>query len=385
LNAVMERIRALHAAEASEGRMATGPNDIPFGYDAVTPQWMTHILCAGVQGARVTEISLDEKDEGTAQRQRIFVKYNDIGEAKGLPSSVFCKGTHSVEHRINLGLSGGTHSEVTFYNSVRPTLDIDTPVSFFAAYDPQSFGSIIVLRDIAGEVEFCRHWTPINFEQITSQLDLLVKLHSRFLNNKHANAFTLDMPTWPDFFDAVVSYGHEAATNKGFLAAEEVIPARLYRRFPEIWPATTFVNETHRSLPATLIHGDCHLKQWYIRTSTGRLGVSDWQCASFGHWARDLAYMTAACLTVADRRRWERDLIAYYLDRMAVSGAEVPGFDETWLRYRQNMVQALSWWTGTLAPTKDQPDMQPRDTSLEFIKRLSHAIDDLDALDVCRW
>jgi hypothetical protein len=94
--------------------------------------------------------------------------------------------------------------------------------------------------------------------------------------------------------------------------------------------------------------------------------------------------MTATCLAVEDRRRWERDLVAYYLDRMAASGAEVLDFDQTWLRYRQNMVQALSWWTGTLAPTEDQPDMQPRDTSLEFIKRLAHAIDDLDALDACR-
>lgn len=29
----------------------------------------------------------------------------------------------------------------------------------------------------------------------------------------------------------------------------------------------------------------------------------------------------------------------------------------------------------------DQPDIQPRETSLEFIKRLSHGIDDLDSLD----
>jgi hypothetical protein len=35
----------------------------------------------------------------------------------------------------------------------------------------------------------------------------------------------------------------------------------------------------------------------------------------------------------------------------------------------------------TLTPSADMPDMQPKEASLEMIRRLTHAIDDLEALD----
>jgi hypothetical protein len=44
------------------------------------------------------------------------------------------------------------------------------------------------------------------------------------------------------------------------------------------------------------------------------------------------------------------------------------------------MFSALAWWTGTLGQPPDAPIMQPRARSLELIGRMTHAIDDLDAL-----
>jgi hypothetical protein len=383
--AVAERIRKLYEAEASERKLAVLASDIPFSYESITAEWLTNILCRNVPNAYVTEFSLDEPDEGTANRRRIFLKYNEAGDAAGLPSSVFCKATQGLRNRIHLGLAGGTHCEVTFYRNVRPHLDADIPYAFYANYDPESFNSIVVLNDMADRVEFCRHWTAINYEQASSQIDFLANLHSTFHSSAKWNARTLDLPTWEEFFANVESFGHEQATNNGFLAAESVIPPRLFRRFPEVWPATCYSVAAHRGLEHTLLHGDCHLKQWFIHANGKSMGVSDWQCTSFGHWARDVAYMVATSLAIEDRRRWERDLLKLYLELRAQKGAPVAdAFDEAWLRYRQDLLSSLSWWTGTLTPTPDAPDMQPPDTSLEFIKRLAHAIDDLDALDACK-
>jgi len=41
----------------------------------------------------------------------------------------------------------------------------------------------------------------------------------------------------------------------------------------------------------------------------------------------------------------------------------------------------LAFWTITINPAPGMPDMQPRDSTLEFIRRIAIAIDDLDALD----
>ena len=41
---------------------------------------------------------------------------------------------------------------------------------------------------------------------------------------------------------------------------------------------------------------------------------------------------------------------------------------------------ALAYWTITM-PSPDLPNMQPVDTTLEMIRRMSSAIDEYDALD----
>jgi hypothetical protein len=60
----------------------------------------------------------------------------------------------------------------------------------------------------------------------------------------------------------------------------------------------------------------------------------------------------------------------------------VVALDEAWTLYRQQLFPALAFWTNTLCPSDMQPqDMQPQDAAREFIRRISCAIDDLDAFD----
>jgi Phosphotransferase enzyme family len=379
---LVKQITELYERDQKSDAKAVAASDIPIRYESITPDWMTHILCKGYPDAKVVEVNLDNPDDGSANRRRVFVKYNEAGINANLPTSVFCKASQGLNNRINLALSGGTHSEVTFFNKIRPYInDADIPRAYFAAYDESSFNSIIVLEDIESDVEFCRHWTPINFDQALSQLELLAKFHTRFENNPGLNAQAFGMVSWQDYWAACVVSDLETFSNKGFRAAEEVIPPRLFKRYEEIWPATEKSVAIHDYLPATLLHGDCHLKQWFIRNSTGKMGLTDWQGCSFGHWSRDLAYCVSTSLAIADRRKWERELLQRYLEFLKEGGAEVPSFDKAWLLYRQNLMSSLAYWTVTLTPAPTQPDMQPQDTCMEFIKRMTHAIDDLDVLD----
>ena len=378
---LLTQIRDLYEIDRASGAMALEPSDIPITYEAITPQWMTYILCKDTPGARVVNVSLDGPDNGSANRRRVWVTYNDAGVAAGLPKSVFCKASQDVLNRINLAVSGVTHSEVSFYNKIRAHMQADVPNAYFATYDKRSFNSIIVLEDIVAEVDFCQHWTPIIWDQANSQIELLAGYHGQFQDNLELNAASVGLTSWPDYWAACETNGLEEYSNKGFRAAEEVIPPRLFRRYDEIWGATQRSVGVHKGLPATLLHGDCHLKQWYSRKSTGAMGLTDWQGCSFGHWSRDFAYAISTSLAIEDRRRWEQDLLRRYLELLAQNGAATPTFDEAWLLYRQNLMSSLACWTVTLTPAPTQPDMQPADTSIEFIKRMAHAIDDLDALD----
>jgi aminoglycoside phosphotransferase (APT) family kinase protein len=132
--------------------------------------------------------------------------------------------------------------------------------------------------------------------------------------------------------------------------------------------------------PQTLLHGDVHPGNWYV-TGDNRMGLYDWQCAVRGGWARDIAYALSTHLTVENRRAWERDLVARYCDRLAEAGCRIPDAGEAFLAYRQQMLHAMFMWLVTIGRYSLQPEMQPRDVTLESVRRTCQAAEDLDSLE----
>jgi hypothetical protein len=238
-----------------------------------------------------------------------------------------------------------------------------------------------MLDDLSESVsQFCTQRTVVTRARVEDQLALLAKVHGAGYSDprvrEHLDSFT----TWVEYFNNTLAFGMREASEEGFRRADDLIPPRLYKRHAEIWPATVAAVERNHTLPPTLAHGDVHLKNWYI-TDTGRMGLSDWQCVSRGHWGRDFGYTVGTALTIEDRRAWERDLLGLYLDHLHAAGGPKVSFDEAWLHYRQQLMTALTWWTITYNPAPSMPDMQPIETAREFVKRLATAIDDVESLD----
>jgi Phosphotransferase enzyme family len=382
---LLKKITAAYELDrAHKSEAVVSAAQLPGSYEAITERWLTDILCGKYPGAAVVGYRLGPPDSGSSNRRKIYVEYNEAGRRAALPGALFCKATQDLANRIVLGVSGGARCEVTFYNDIRPLLNIEAPRSYFAKFDPESFNSIIVLADLSDAVtEFCNHKTKMTRERAESQLALLAEMHGRCYLSPQLREQLNSLPTWPEFFGNTLEFGMQHGSDQGFLAAEDVIPPRLFRRSKEIWPATVESVERHNRLPHTLTHGDVHLKNWYVAGS-GEMGLSDWQCASRGHWGRDVAYAMTTALTVEDRRAWDNELLRFYIDRLHASGGPRVGIDEAFSHYRQQMLSALAWWTITLTPAAGMPDMQPRDLTLEFIRRISTAMDDVNSLESFR-
>lgn len=362
-------------------RTLLAPHQLPLDFSEITPEWLSAVLAKDHPGAEILDVRLGTQDEGTSSRRHLYLKWNAAATAARLPSSVFCKSTMTLESRYLLGMNGGIAAEVSFYNDVRPGLDIRTPTVLFAQYDPATFNSIIIMDDLADQVTFGSHDLDLTLAQSQSQLRLLARLHARYLDSPELSTTLCKFQNWEDYFAITVhAAGFGPACRRGLDAARDVLPSQLIGRSDDIWSATVQSVELHRDLPRTLIHSDVHLKNWYI-DSDGDMGLNDWQCACKGHWSRDLAYVLATALSPANRREWERDLVAYYLDQLHDAGAPRVSFETAWRLYRQNLFSALAWWTGTLGQPPEAPRMQPEPTSREFIRRIATAIDDLDALD----
>jgi hypothetical protein len=373
-------IRSRFETERQAGGQLRTANDLPLSYEAITPEWLTRVLTGNHPDAQVVSHRLGEPDEGTSSRRRISLDWNEAGERAGLPASVFCKGTQSLESRYLLGMNGGIEAEVTFYNLVRGGLAIEAPRPLFARFDPQTFNSIIILEDLTGRVKFGTHAMEMPLVRAQSQMKSLAVLHSKYYENPELGSTLSRFNNWEDYFAITVEEaGFGEACQRGFEEAEEVIPSALFRRAREIWPATLKSVARHRELPRTLLHSDPHLKNWYVAAS-GEMGLNDWQCACKGNWGRDISYAMTTALTTENRRAWERDLIRLYLESLVAAGGPKLRFDDAWTIYRQQTFSALAWWTGTLGQPPEAPIMQPRESSIEFIGRMTRAIDDLDAL-----
>ncbi len=377
----IERVAGLFATEDLDSPVTTR-DEVPRSYAAITDAWLTDVLCRDHPGAQVTAHSFDERDDGSSNRRRIMLEYNAAGRSAGLPETVFCKAAETLNNRLVLGLSRAAQIEADFYNLVRPRLEIEAPEGIYARFDPENFASLIMLHDLRDRGEFCDDRTEVTRERAEQQIRTLANLHSRFYMSPELGTASLPFITWPKWWERMMAASPDFADccDDAFGQCEDIMPARLFARRGEVWPATMRSVERHDHLPQTLIHCDVHLKNWYI-AADGRMGLSDWQITSVGHWSRDLIYTMTTALTVENRRAWEKDLVELYLDLMAEGGVPREPIDQVWTSLRQQLMSALAFWTITLHPAEGMPDMQPLRTTREFLNRLLVAIDDHQSLD----
>jgi aminoglycoside phosphotransferase (APT) family kinase protein len=356
--------------------------DVPCSPDAITPEWLTAVLCRNVPDAAVTGVDVKPASAGTHERHQLLVSYNEAGRRAGLPQSMFTKSLPSVVTRMIGGFNGTARVEGRFYMHLRPQLAIEAPIGYHAAFDRRTFASILLLEDMVAtkSATFCNYRTYVSRETAEDMIDVLAALHAHFHGNTELATrypWVASYPRWFTIGSEKMSLEHY--TRKAFDAAARVIPERILAQRDSVWPAAVRALAVHDSEPQGLIHSDVHIGNWY-RTGAGKMGLCDWQCLARGHWSRDFAYAVTAALLPDDRRNWEKDLLHRYLERFAELTGVRPDFDPSFLYYRQQMVHALLMWTITLCHSPLLPNMQSEETTLAMIERISTAMADLDTL-----
>lgn len=356
--------------------------DVPCSPDAITTEWLTAVLCEKIPGAAVTHVDVRPASAGTHERHRLVLTYNEAGRSAGLPTSIFTKSLPSVVTRMIGGFNGTARVEGQFFMQLRPQLQIEAPVGYHAAFDRQTFASMLLLEDLVAtkSATFCNHRTYVSRAMAEDMIDLLASLHARFYGDRELatrHRWLAGYPRW--FTIGAEKMRLEHYTRKAFDAASDVIPRKVLAQRDAVWPAAMRALAVHESEPQGLMHSDVHIGNWY-RTAVGKMGLCDWQCLSRGHWSRDFAYAVTAALTPDDRRKWEKDLLVRYLERFAELTGTRPDFDRSSLYYRQQMVHALLMWTITLCHSPLLPNMQSEETTLAMIERISTAMADLDSL-----
>jgi thiamine kinase-like enzyme len=357
--------------------------DVPPTPEHLTDEWLTLALCRGTPGAKVLGHELGPRDDGTSSRRTLRVVFDDAGREAGLNEWLFTKSGPGFMTRLVSAAVGLGAIESAFYAQVRAELVIEAPTAQHSAYDPVTNRQLLIVDDVShtrgahfGNI-LTRRLERAQAEQL---IDTLAALHAQFWNaalRKRFGHWLLDSYEWMARLNITINAPKRILV--GFERARDVIPTGIYRRSKEVPSALMASLKTNIAGPQTLLHGDVHPGNWYV-TGDNRMGLYDWQCAVRGGAARDVAYALSTHLTVENRRAWELELLARYYDRLAAAGCRVPNAEAAFLAYRQQMLHAMFMWLVTIGRYSLQPEMQPKDVTLESVRRTCQAAEDLDSL-----
>lgn len=324
----------------------------PTSTDGITPAYLNGLLAEAAPGAVVEAVEIvDAKTYGeqmvsTAGRVVIEVRYA-AGSRTDLPTRLVVKLTRAVDKIMAPFYA----NEVAFYRRIRPELELEAPLCFGGDFDPETTYFGLILDDLTTRgATFPNTTVRTGPADVRPLLDTLATLHGRFWQSPR---FATDL-SW---VETHISGGVADMMNNlaPFHIAHEVetenfkreLVQRLRTSAPELLAGVQAVQRHQSRLPQTLLHGDTHLGNTY-QLPDGTAGLLDWQLSVRGHHMHDVNYFITTALSIEDRRNHERELLAYYLDRLGEAGvAQVPSFDESWDEYRRTLVWGvyIGWLT----------------------------------------
>ena len=340
-----DRLTSRHATDMS----------LPTAPEQISAQWLTCAFAFKYPDVEVTEATITEVILGTSTKIRVAVTYNKAGVAAKLPASLIVKGGFDESNEVmgNLYLV-----ETRSYRDAAPMIDLNLPACYYAGRDPATNHTVLVLEDMSlRNVRFLDAYATQTFEQCRRRLDAMAKYHAQtwdsleFLPGGRLDWVPVRYDTGlKSKFDSVHSI--QVAMNRHWLTPD------VWQSFMELprgaatpkplrdleWMrhALTQMAIAHEAEDTCLLHGDTHLGNLY-EESDGTPGFYDIQAAR-GPWSMEVSYHLVGALEVADRRRWEQPLLAYYLERLATYGVDAPGFDVAWRAYCRDIVHGLFIW-----------------------------------------
>lgn len=349
---------------------------IPNGPEEVDVYWLRQALADHVAGEEIVAVTPVRMINGAGTKLKIEVAYRNAKTA--LPRSLWVKAGWEV-HSAALEQVGTYAKEAHFYAHLAPLAGVRAPRCFAAQWDERGRAVIVLedLHDRGADLWDCR--VARSVADVAAMLDTLAHFHSRWWEDAAILAMpTVDVPVRASGPLAQWPRANGAARLDEVLAGPrgEGLPdhvrngARIERAF---W---AMVDTLETAAGGCLLHGDPHPGNCFSDPD-GQAGLYDWQTVARGPWAYDVGYMMATALSVEDRRRYERDLLEHYRDRLQSRGvADAPSGPDAWDAYRRHIAYPLLIW-----PT-NHVTHQSEENIRALTYRLGMAADDFGFFDL---
>lgn len=313
---------------------------IPDSIDEITPEILNNLIAPlhpGTVVASVTTIDVKRYGEinvSTSERAFIEVTYN--ANPTSLPTRQVVK--MSADHEgFTCHLHAIYANEVNFYTRLWPELNIETPLCLGGYFDTETNRYILALEDVnSRNAIFKTFLQDLPLSDVQSVLDTLAKLHATYWNS---HRFDTDL-SWlqthtegdlEDLMAGVLRDGIRGELEKEIFKRE--LLGRIGVTEEELHTQVAAVKQHQSTLPQTVLHGDTHMCNAYLLPD-GTGGLFDWQISVRGYVMHDVAYNITTSLPIYRRRAHEKELLAFYLDRLGYYGvSDRPDMEEFWFEY----------------------------------------------------
>lgn len=304
----------------------------------ITADWFTHALheSGRLPEGRVTDVDYTIIGTGKmGDNARFQLRYEGLETAA--PASVIVKFPAADETaRMMAGAQGAYYHEVMFYRHLAGQTSIRTPAIFANEISADGMDFITVMEDMAPAEPG---------SQLVGESPARTRVAMRQAA-RLASAFYGDdrLPT----YDFVVNSTEPEAAALGQDYLQQFWPTFLQRFGDSLDDEAKqfgehYVNNHVRfaccySGPKTLVHGDFRSEN--ILFDGDSACIVDWQTIAAQSPLTDLAYFMGGSVDTAQRRQWERDLVAEYRDELSALDVELT-FASCWEQYRQQAMHGL--------------------------------------------
>jgi hypothetical protein len=218
-------------------------------------------------------------------------------------------------------------NEVLFYQKLAEHVRMRVPDVYVARTRAKDGAFILLMEDLVeAGCGISDGTVGVRADPAAVALEDLAALHLRFEDpaRRAAEAAWVKAPSHSDYGQILLRQA--LAQHRDRLSANFIEIAELYIERGEA------LHDVWQRGPRTVIHGDAHIGNLF--DDAGRTGFLDWGIINLSTPLRDVSYFLTMALSIEDRRKHERELLAHYLAVRAASGHSPIGWDEAWRSHR---------------------------------------------------
>ncbi|MCL6645953.1 MAG: ecdysteroid 22-kinase family protein [Dehalococcoidia bacterium] len=360
--------------------MATIP--IPAGPNDITAAWLTSALreTGVLKNATVTAFDTEVIGEGAGligQLAKVRLQYDR--PEPGAPASLIAKFPAATPENREIGnIFRFYEREIRFYEELSHRVPVRVPRRYYSAMDLERGEFVLLLEDLSGlrlgdQLASC---TP---EEAATAVRALGKLHAAFWQKPE-----LERLDWMPYTNDPVQKSAQDSYARAWQPfvdnfGHQVPPATL-RTAERLGAPICDILDRFVDPPRTIIHGDFRLDNLFFGHGKDGdpLAIIDWQIASRGRGAFDIAYFFSGSLSTEARRACERGVLREYHEILQREGGATDyTWDEFFRDYRMGALFCMVYSVITCG-SLDLANERGMALGSTILKRNVDAIADLD-------